>query len=384
MRIPVGVVGVAQTPFKACRNDVNVAELAYEAIEAVLQQTGLDMNKDIDGRISCSHDIWDGQTISNIGITDVIGAHLRVEDKMAMDGLTAVYYGTIGIAAGEHRCTLLLAHTKMSQTDRNIVNNDAFDPLYSRLLGFDYTSAAALQMRRYMYRYNLRPESLAAVSVKNLGNARRNPLALRAGEYTFSEVLHSPELAAPITELQAAPDCDGAVAMILAHEDFIRERNLEAVWVTGIGSCYDAHYLGDRDLADNFALQKASAQAYRLAGIENPLKELDLIELSEEFAYQEPLWLEGLGLCPPGEGCQLLNRGLTVAGGALPVNSSGGVLAGVPANVMGLNRAAEVVLQLSGRAGACQIDGVRRGLAQGHSGFCGQHQCVIIFESNPI
>jgi len=380
MRIPVGVVGVAQTPFKACRNDVNVGELAYEAIEAVLMQTGLDMNNDIDGRISCSHDIWDGQTISDIGVTDVIGAHLKVEDKMAMDGLTAVYYGTIGIVSGEHRCTLLLAHTKMSQTDRHIVNNDAFDPIYSRLLGFDYTSAAALQMCRYMHRYKLKPEDMAAVSVKNLGNARLNPGAVRAGAYSVHDVLDSPELAAPITELQASPDCDGAVAMILAHEDFIRERGFEAVWVRGIGSCYDAHYLGDRDLADNFALQKAAGQAYCQAGIKNPLEELDLIELSEEFSYQEPLWLEGLGICSPGEGCELLKRGITLTDGVLPVNSSGGVLAGVPANVMGLNQAAEVILQLSGQAGERQLPDVRRGLAQGHSGFCGQHQCVVIFE----
>ena len=130
----VAIVGVAQTRFSPKRADVNVGELAYEAIEQVLQQTGLEIGRDIDNSISCSHDIWDGQTISDIGITDVIGGHLRNEEKMAMDGSTAAYYATIGILSGEFDCTLLLAHTKMSQTSRNIVNNTAFDPIYTRML----------------------------------------------------------------------------------------------------------------------------------------------------------------------------------------------------------------------------------------------------------
>ncbi len=120
----VAIVGVAQTKFAPKRADVNYAELAYEVIKKVMADTGLEMKRDIDNSISCSHDIWDGQTISDIGITDVIGGHLRNEEKMAMDGSTAVYYGMIGILSGEFDCTLLLAHTKMSQTNRNIVNND--------------------------------------------------------------------------------------------------------------------------------------------------------------------------------------------------------------------------------------------------------------------
>jgi len=66
----VAIVGVAQTKFSPKRADVNYAELAYEVIERVLADTGLQIEKDISNSISCSHDIWDGQTISNIGITD--------------------------------------------------------------------------------------------------------------------------------------------------------------------------------------------------------------------------------------------------------------------------------------------------------------------------
>lgn len=374
----VAIVGVAQTKFASKRADANYAEMAYEAIKKVMADTGLQMKRDIDNSISCSHDNWDGQTISDIGITDVIGGHLRNEEKMAMDGSTAVYYGMIGILSGEFNCTLLLAHTKMSQTNRNIVNNMAFDPIYTRMLGLDYTSAAALQARRYMEVYGVTERQIAAVTVKNLSNAIKNPVAHNSGVFSIEKVLESPFAADPIRAMQIAPDTDGAVAMIMASEKKALEITKNPVWVKGIGTCYDAHYLGDRDLSDVMALEKAAARAYKMAGIKDPRKEINMVELGDEFSYQELLWLEGLGLCGRGRAGVLTESGATALGGPMPVNPSGGLLAGVPANVMGLNRAAEAALQVMGQAGDHQVPNVNIAVAQGHSGFCGQHQCVIV------
>ncbi len=374
----VAIVGIAQTQFKRKRPDVNYAEMSYEVIERVLEESGLQMGRDIDNSISCSHDIWDGQTISDIGITDVIGGHLRNEEKMAMDGSTAVYYGMVGILSGEFQCTLLLAHTKMSQTSRNIINNIAFDPIYTRMLGFDYTSAAALQARRYMEVYGITDRQVAAVTVKNLANAMKNPLAHNKRICSIEDVLDSPLAADPIREAQISPDTDGAVAMIMASEEKALRITKNPVWVRGIGTCYDAHYLGDRDLSEVMALERAAGWAYKMAGIRDPRKDIDLIELGDEFSYQELLWLEGLGICDRGKAGELTDSGATALGGRIPVNASGGLLAGVPANVMGLNSVAEAALQVMGRAGEHQAKDVKTAVAQGHSGFCGQHQCVIV------
>jgi len=374
----VAIVGIAQTRYAPRRPEVNYGEMAYEVISQVLEQTGLSLPKDIDNAISCSHDIWDGQTISDIGITDVIGGHLRNEEKMALDGATAVYYGAIGILSGEFSTTLLMAHTKMSQTNRNIVNNVAFDPIYTRMLGFDYTSAAALQARRYMVKYGITPEQTARVVVKNLANAVHNPVAHQKGQITVSDVLGSPVVAAPLRRLEIAPDTDGAVALVLASEKRAKAVTDRPVWILGMGTCYDAHYLGDRDLADCFALQKAAERAYRMAGIQDPRRAVDLAEVGDEFSYQELLWIEGLGFCGRGEAGRFVESGAADRGGKLPVNPSGGLLSGVPINVAGLNRVAEAVLQLRGEAGERQVKKAKVAVAQGHSGFCGQHQCVVV------
>jgi acetyl-CoA C-acetyltransferase len=352
--------------------------MTYEAVRKALDDAGLSVAKDIDNTVTCSHDIWDGQTISNIGVTDVVGGHLRDEEKTAMDGSTAAYYAAIGILSGEFNCTLVVAHTKMSQTDRNIVNNTAFDPIYSRLLGLDFTSAAALQARRYLWKRGFSEQQVAHVTVKNLANAMRNPVAHNKGRYTPADVLNSPVVAAPIRLMDIAPDSDGAVALIMASEDRAKAITDKPVWVMGLGTCYDAHYLGDRDLADCWALERAAGMAYRMAGLRDPAAEIDVIELGDEFSYQELLWLEGLGICGPGEAARLNEAGFTSLHGKLPVNPSGGLLGGVPTNVAGLNSVAEAARQLRGEAGEYQVAGARIAVAQGHSGACGQHQCVLV------
>jgi len=48
----VAIAGVAQTVFKPKRADANYAELAYEAIEQVLDQCGLTIQDDIDNSIT--------------------------------------------------------------------------------------------------------------------------------------------------------------------------------------------------------------------------------------------------------------------------------------------------------------------------------------------
>ena len=123
---------------------------------------------------------------------------------------------------------------------------------------------------------------------------------------------------------------------------------------------------------------KAAQKAYSMANIGNPVKELDVAEISTEYSYQEPLWLEGLGFCDRGEGGRLVESGTVKMSGRLPLNPSGGVLAGNPNGVAGMARVIEATLQLRGEAGDRQVKGAKVALAHGYTGMCGQHQAVMI------
>ena len=373
----VGIVAVGQTKYHPDRSDVNEEELAYEAIKQVLETTGLTLS-DIDSAVTCSQDFWDGRTISSMNIQHVVGAHLGHEDKVAEDGLNAVYVGMSQVLSGHQNIILVVAHTKESQADKSLVENAAFDPALMRQLGLDFISAAAMQAKRYMYKYGITPQQCAKVAVKNRGNAKNNPFAQEPLDITVEDVLSSKTLSSPIKRLDTKPISDGACAMILAPEAKAKKLTKKPVWILGASNCYETHYLGDRDLADCDALMKAAKKAYSMAGIKNPLKEVNVAEISEEYTYQELLWLEGLGFCGPGEGGKLIDRGVTKMGGKLPVNPSGGVLSGNPVGVAGMARVAEAVLQLRGEAGDRQVKGAQIALAHGVTGICGQHQGVMI------
>ena len=380
----VAIVAVAQTKYHPNRIDVNEGEMAYEAIEKVLQETGLTFADDgtgIDSSVTCSQDFWDGRTMSNLNIISYDGSHHSTEDKVAADSANAVYCAFGQILSGFHEIVLVVSHCKESQADRSIIENCAFDPIFMRPLGFDFLTAAALQARRYMHKYGVTAEQFAKVAVKNRKNAKNNPVAQEPMDITVKDVLKSKMLVDPIRLLDTKPTSDGACAMILAREEKAMKLTAKPVWITGISNCYETHYLGDRDLAECEALVSAAQSAYKMAGITNPRKEVDLAEICDEYSYQELLWMEGLGLCGRGEAGKLIDAGVTQLGGQLPVNLSGGMLSGNPTVVAGLARVAEAVLQLQGKAGNRQVPGASVAIAHGVTGFCGQHQCVMVLSN---
>jgi acetyl-CoA C-acetyltransferase len=373
----VGILAVGQTKYHPERSDASEEELAYEAIKPVLEETGLTLS-DMDSAVTCSQDFWDGRTISSMNIQRVVGAHMSHEDKVAEDGINAVYVGMAQVLSGHQDIVLVMAHTKESQAEKSLIENAAFDPALLRQLGLDFLTAAAMQAKRYMYKYGITAEQCAKVAVKNRGNAKNNPFAQEPLDITVEDVLSSKILSSPIRRLDTKPISDGACAMILATEKKAKKLVKKPVWILGASNCYETHYLGDRDLAECDALTKAAKKAYSMAGIKNPVREIDIAEISEEYTYQELMWMEGLGFCGRGEGGRLIDRGSTKMNGRLPVNPSGGVLSGNPVGVSGITRVAEAVLQLRGKAGQRQVQGAQVALAHGVTGICGQHQGVMI------
>jgi acetyl-CoA C-acetyltransferase len=113
----------------------------------------------------------------------------------------------------------------------------------------------------------------------------------------------------------------------------------------------------------------AGKQAYEMAGIHDPMEEIDFAEIDDGYSYKELQHLEALGFCLFGEAGHLAAEGVTDAGGYLPVNVSGGSLGGGHLlDASGLRAVAEVVQQLRGEAGAHQLPDVETGLAFGWRG----------------
>jgi acetyl-CoA acetyltransferase len=116
------------------------------------------------------------------------------------------------------------------------------------------------------------------------------------------------------------------------------------------------------------SLRAAARQAYEMAGL-GP-EDLDVAEVHDASAPAELIIYEQLGLAEPGGGPELIASGRTGLDGAVPVNTSGGLLSkGHPIGATGLAQICEVTWQLRGEAGERQVAGARVALTQNGGGW---------------
>jgi acetyl-CoA C-acetyltransferase len=350
--------------------------MVYETTKSALDKAGID-REDVDTVISASSDYLDGRTISNCMLIGALGAYLKDESKAEEDGTLALLYAVERILSGTHDIALVTAHTQGWTFNPHQVSVYMFDPLFDRQFGLDDITAAALQARMYMNRYGVEEEDVAMVAVKNLRNAARNENAHRKmPDVTLEDVLNSKLYSDPIRELTMSPISDGACSIVLASEGVAREIADDPVWIEGVGNCVDA-YIRDRNLFRLESLKRAAERAYKMAGIDDPFREIDVIEITEKFAYQELMAYEALGLCREGRGKVFLEEGITEYYGEMPVNPSGGALGADPVCATGLVRVVEAVKQIRGEADY-QVPDARKALAHGQWGICAQKNVVFI------
>lgn len=376
----VAVVEVAQ--ISGADSKDNYYEQVYWVTKEVLDKAGMTRDE-VGAVVSSASDIFHGGiSCASAYYNEAVAAFLKNSSRQDGESLFALVYGVMRILSGHYDTVLVAGLCKGSENPPNDTCTGMFaDPFYLRPLGMNETIAASFQMRLYMERYGITEEQCAKVAVKNLGNALRNPYAHRKGRYTVDDILNSERIVDPLTALQVAPKSEGFIALLLATEEKARKLTREPVWFKGYGCSLDTFDFGARDLL-NGQLKNAAARAYKMAGITNPRKEIDLAEITEPYAFQELMWYEDLGFCGKGEGGKLIDSGVTQVEGELPVNPSGGVLANNPYVSRGLQRAAEAFLQIRGDAGERQVHKkVKTALVHGTHGFAGQCHAVAILGS---
>lgn len=371
------IVGIGMTKIDAKKVEMTFADMVFEAVRRALDDAGMTID-DIDNVVTTSNDFWDGRTISCMAVGDASGAADKNISCVEGDGTFGAFYGLTRCISGSYGTTLVTAHSKGSQSVSSLITNAAFDPIYERNFGLDMVSACALQAMAYMHRTGVTSEDCARVSVKNHGNGLKNPIQQLGMNISIEDVLNSEMISEPLHKLDCSPVSDGCCAIIIANEANVKKSKKPPVWIKGAAMCADFYFLGDRDLSRARALTKAAQNAYKMAGIINPEKEIDVAEVYDAFSYQELMWLEAMGLAPDGEAAKLLAKGVFDIDGSLPVNPSGGLLCGHPVIAAGLYRIAEVVKQLREEAGAYQVKNAEIGLAHGVNGIAGQSHCVFI------
>jgi acetyl-CoA C-acetyltransferase/acetyl-CoA acyltransferase len=195
-------------------------------------------------------------------------------------------------------------------------------------------------------------------------NARKNP---KAQEYhNSSEDLIAVGMTPPnpkvfcehINVFDCSKVSDGASALIFASEEGLKKIGIDkkdAVEIVGWGQSQANISKKPEELTKLTTSQSAVQKAYQMAGI-GP-KDLGLLEVHDCFTIGGLLHLEASGVVGYGEAAGFVAEGKAAIDGEMPTNATGGLVGfGHYTGGTGVRQAVDLLHQLTGKAGDCQVN----------------------------
>ena len=373
----VFVIGVGMTKFeKPGSRSWDYPDMAKEAGEKALADAGIPYTAVEQAAVGyCYGDSTCGQrAVYQLGMT---GIPVYNVNNNCSTGSTALFMAKQFVAGGLADCVLALGFEKMEKgslgakfTDRTNPLDKQFELMVS-LRGFAAAPPTAQFFgnagREHMERYGTKPEHFAKIGQKNHKHSVNNPYSQFRDEYSLEQIMAAPMVYDPLTKLQCCPTSDGAAAAILASEDFVKNHGLQqqAVEIAGMAMTTDFESsLSEKScikLIGADMTRKAAEKVYQESGL-GP-ENVQVVELHDCFSSNELVTYEGLGLCAPGKGGELIDSGAVTYGGKWVVNPSGGLISkGHPLGATGLAQCAELNWQLRGLAEKRQVPGAKAAL----------------------
>jgi acetyl-CoA acetyltransferase len=212
----------------------------------------------------------------------------------------------------------------------------------------------------YQSLYGATEQDLGAVAVQLRRNARCDPNAVMQTPMTIDDYVHSRYIVRPLHLFDLCLVNDGAVCLIVSRADRARDLPHTPVAVAGWGEAKVGGNKLQALVRERLRpeLQAAGRQALQMAGLE--LSDIGHLEAYDPATIHLINQLEGYGFVAAGEGLEFCKRGELAVGGAMPVNTNGGMLSG--SYMHGWNLVAEVTRQLRHEAGQRQIAGLNASL----------------------
>ena len=385
------IVGVGETKCKTHRKEVDAPGLVSEATTKALDDAEITM-KDVDAVVFAqAPDAFTGVANGEKWCVGAAGAihkpMLRVHTGGAT-GAAGAIAGYLHVASGAFDTVLVVSYERIKESpNAQYILNTMWDPIYEQNIELNTITMTAIMANRHMQRYGTTIEQLAMVAVKNRQNAIRNPYAHLQKPLSMKEAMKSPLVSSPLRLCDVCPSSDGSCAIIIASEEKAKKIRRDPAWINGVSQIGETVFMGDRmnksnDYCDLKPMEIAARNAYKMAGITDPRREIQVAELYAPFTISEIICYENFGFCKRGDGGKFIEEGISTFTGELPVNPSGGVLCANPISASGLYRVADAANQIMGKAGAIQVPKVRNAVASGIGGSY-QFHAVMVLGRNP-
>ena len=358
------IVGVALHPPAGAIRHLRLEERAYHTARAALDSAGVSRGQ-LDSLTLGACDELDGRPISSMLMSCPAGGYETDEIKVTDSGATALCLAYARFAAGESQLGLVVSWCKSSKTDVEAVMRLRGDPFYTRPLGIGATISDAFFAQAVSDEFGVTQDEVARRVTAAYARAAGNPRGMAHSVPTAESVNASPFDAMPLRSAQRAPLTDGAVALVVASEKFLKANPdcKPLARLAGVGWASDSYRLDAARLRSMNSARTAWRNALRQAGMKSAA-DLDVVELESQTGYHEAAYVRAFGIEREAS-----------------LSPSGGPFAQNPLFCSGLVNAAEAVLQVAGQAGAVQRPGTKRAAAHSCHGYAQQGNVVMVFEA---
>ena len=374
VRDQVAIVGVGTTPFNRSSDKSDIG-LAVEASKTAIRDAGLTKD-DIDG---ISATMLQAQHVQGaLGIPEVtyFVNSFPTFTQQIVNAMNAVFSGVCDTVLCYHNVAVSPFNSRSAMGDpfrtRNMQTGPGRPPSPwpdSLAFAVSYASYA----NRYFAEYPAaKREHLGMIAINSRTNAMKNEHAILKDPLTMEQYLASPRVRGPLYgRFDMDYPVDGADAFVITTAE--RAKNLPNKPVL-----IHSAVLGQTSetVEENLTSLETSAHRTIMNALwsrsELTLEDIDLFQPYDGFSFICLKWFESVGYCGPGEGGPFIEDNWVedeqriMIDGRVPSNTHGGSLS--DGGTQGSGHIREAVLQLQGKAGAHQVEGVRTALL-GVGGF---------------
>ena len=393
LRIPkwskrVFMVAAGCSPFRKYFPEYKLEELVMMGYKMMLEDNNLKLSP-LEIKDSIQFAVY-GQFADHF--QDQLLCEAKIHDYLGLDPLynvgiktggatggTSILMGAQAIASGYANCCLVAGWERMDEVDTRTGNfyiSTAACKDFETRMGRIYSSYYAPMANRFAWAYDLNDSVRAKIAIKNRHYATMNPNAQQPGDHTEEEVLSSRMSAYPLRFLECCAMTAGAASVLLCDEEMAYKLSDHPVEVFIAGGSHTLRVADRRPMDipllpnekpgmyDEFlkknprwpgfesflAARFAAYLTYRMAGIQEPMEELDLVELHDAFTISDVQTYGDIGLRPYGQEVDYITSGDAYYGGRCPSNLSGGLLGTMHAvGATGIWQAAECLWQVQNK-----------------------------------
>jgi acetyl-CoA acetyltransferase len=381
LRGKVAIVGVADTEVGVVPH-LSATQLYVKAAKLALEDAGITKDQ-VDGLITCNSFVE-----PYLYHAEMIAEYMQIFPRYCLNVATGggttlaiMHHAASAIATGICNTVLItMADNMLSGLSRDKaieVMSTAGHAQFERPYGPPIPGFYALLAQAHMHAYGTTSEQFAAVAVACRKHAALNPAAQMRQPITIEDVLNSKMIAHPLHLLDCSLVSDGGAAVVMTAAERAKDFPKQPVYLLGVGEGHSHEHISQARSLTTSAAKEAGERAYAMAGL-GP-QDVDVAELYDCFTPVVIIELEDLGFCAKGEGGRFVEGGRIELGGALPVNTHGGLMSHChPGHPGSLFSVTEAVRQLRGECGPRQVAGAEIALVHGQGGIMSTHCTMIL------